>query len=147
MRKEHSGGVVVVRNAGGRKYLLLRHRKGHWDFPKGHLEKGEDAKAAAIRELKEETGIGEIEFIPGFRHAIRYVFTAKDGVVVDKDVVFFLATTRQEKVRISFEHKGFAWLGYEDALQQATYQNAKELIVQAEQKLRKAKETHHHGTN
>ncbi|MDG1555215.1 MAG: NUDIX domain-containing protein, partial [Candidatus Poseidoniaceae archaeon] len=59
---ETSCGVVLV-NYG--TVLLLQYPQGHWDFPKGHVEEtDEDHFSTARRELNEETGISEIEFIP-----------------------------------------------------------------------------------
>ncbi len=49
---EAAGGVV--RNQKG---ILMIFRNGLWDIPKGKLEKGEDVKTAAIREVEEECGI------------------------------------------------------------------------------------------
>ena len=50
---EAAGGIVVD-DAG--RWLLMR-RNGRWDLPKGHIEAGEDAATAAVREIAEETGI------------------------------------------------------------------------------------------
>ena len=52
----------VVRAAGGvvtncRGELLMIRLRNRWDLPKGHIEEGEDSRAAAIREVEEETGI------------------------------------------------------------------------------------------
>ena len=61
---ETSCGVVLV-NFGS--ILLLQYPQGHWDFPKGHVEDNDaDRKATAGRELGEETGITDIEFVDGF---------------------------------------------------------------------------------
>ena len=49
---EAAGGVVT--DPAGR-WLLMR-RNGRWDLPKGHIEPGEDAATAAVREIAEETG-------------------------------------------------------------------------------------------
>ena len=58
---ETSCGVVLV-NFGS--ILLLQYPQGHWDFPKGHIEDEDvDHMATAARELAEETGISDIEFI------------------------------------------------------------------------------------
>src|SRR5690606_41984899 len=69
-REEISAGGVVVRVADGRPlFLLIRDSYRNWGFPKGHLEPGESAAAAAMREVAEETGLdalrlrGEIETI------------------------------------------------------------------------------------
>ena len=60
-----SAGVVVIRETHeGWLYLLLR-AYNHWDFPKGMVEAGEEPLAAAIREVREETLITELEFAWG----------------------------------------------------------------------------------
>ena len=51
---EGAGGVVF--RADGR-VLLLRHLEGTWVFPKGHIDPGEDALGAAVREVEEEAGV------------------------------------------------------------------------------------------
>ena len=53
--------MVVRATAGGWRCLLLR-AFGYWDFPKGLVEPGEDPRAAAIREVEEETGLAGLEF-------------------------------------------------------------------------------------
>ncbi len=56
---EAGGGVVVNE----RDQILMIHRRGHWDLPKGKLEAGEKKKDAAIREVIEETGIDAVEIV------------------------------------------------------------------------------------
>ena len=51
-----AGGLVV--NA--ENEILLMHRLGHWDLPKGKMEKGETEQVSAVREVQEETGITEV---------------------------------------------------------------------------------------
>ena len=52
--KIDAAGGVVENN---KKQVLLIFRDGFWDLPKGKLEKGEDVKEAAIREVEEECGL------------------------------------------------------------------------------------------
>ena len=59
-RQEYSaGGVVIHRQAGESRCLVIRDGHRNWGFPKGHIEPGETAERAAIREVVEETGIRE----------------------------------------------------------------------------------------
>ena len=130
-----SAGIVLFRQGKEREYLLLHYAAGHWDLPKGMLEKEELSQVAALRELAEETGISKPKLIPGFKETIKFFYSWK-GEKVLKYVVFYLAKTRQKKAKISREHKGYVWLPYEDAVKKATYKNAKEVLRKAEAFLR-----------
>ncbi len=126
--KERSAGTVVYNDG---KFLLLHYIAGHWDFPKGHLEKGETEKDAAVRELKEETGIEDAYFVKGFEERISYFFRRGQDLV-QKEVTFFLVETKIMKIKLSSkEHKAFAWVGCTEAMQRTTFKNAKELILKA----------------
>jgi 8-oxo-dGTP pyrophosphatase MutT (NUDIX family) len=133
MRRERSAGVVVYRQGddGARQYLLLDYGR-FWDYPKGHVERGEDDESAALRELAEETGIADARLEPGFARDISYFFRDKSGGLIRKEVVFFLAGTSRQRVKLSHEHEGSAWLAYEDALERLTYANAKRVLHEAE---------------
>jgi len=52
-----SGGLV--RNRDGK--ILIMKRRGKWDLPKGKLDTGEESAAAAIREVREECGLHELQ--------------------------------------------------------------------------------------
>lgn len=133
MPKEKSCGAIVFKKQkdGSVKYLLLHYEAGHWDFPKGNQEKNEKEEQTIVREIKEETGIEDIEFVEVFRETMNY-FYKRDGETIHKEVVFFLAQTTAEKIKLSFEHIGYAWLSYENAYKRLTYNNAKELLGKAE---------------
>lgn len=133
---EKSAGAIIFRKEKDTvKYLLLHYELGHWDLPKGHIEKGEKPQEAAVREIKEETSIDDVEFIPGFKKTIKY-FYKRGRKNFFKIVVFFLAETKIKKVKISHEHKGFKWLPYEKATEQLTFRNAKDVLKKANDFLR-----------
>ncbi len=126
-----SAGVVLFRQGKKREYMLLHYSAGHWDLPKGIMEKGEKSEETALRELKEETGIARAKLLPGFKETIRFRY-AWEGKPVLKFVVFYLAKTGQKKVKVSWEHKGYIWLPYSEAVKKVTYQNAKNVLRKAE---------------
>ena len=107
-----------------------RTSKDYWDFPKGHIEKGEKPEATVVREVVEETGLGDIKFIEGFKEVIKYFFKVQ-GKTVFKIVVFYLVETKTKKVKISWEHTGYKWLIYKEALEVLTFKNAKEILRKA----------------
>ena len=108
-------------------YLLLKYPAGHWDLPKGNIEKGEKPQETMVREVREETGIVDLKVVKGFEDKIEY-FYRREGKRVHKTVVFFLAETETEEVTISFEHQAYGWFPYLEALKAVTYPNAKKLI-------------------
>lgn len=141
-----AGCVLMYRSSLGMRYLLLQYPHGHWDFVKGHLEKGESATQALLRETEEETGIKSenITLVKGFQKSIVYAYRAKGterekrvrngkGIFVVKRVIFFLAESAQSGVSISHEHIGSVWLPYEDALHRVTFPRAKEILKSAQE--------------
>ncbi len=73
------------------RILLVQGRHNHWWFPKGHIEKWESCLQAALRELKEETGLAksDINISPRLVYQDEYIFTLK-GKRVLKFVDYFV---------------------------------------------------------
>lgn len=129
LHEKSCGAVVFFRNV-QLKYLLLQYEAGHWDFVKGNVEPNESETDTVLRELKEETGIVATQTIEGFRERIQY-FYRRQGETIQKEVVFYLIQVGTEKVELSFEHVGFAWLDYQHALEKLTFKNAKDVLQKA----------------
>jgi len=144
MKPEISSGILIFKEKDGkREYLLLHYPslkkdQSYWDFPKGHLEEKETAKEAAIREVKEETGIGveNLILIDGFKKEIKYYFK-KDNKLVFKIVYYFLAKTLKEEVEISSEHLGYSWASPQEAKKLIKFSSSRKLIDEAEEFLNK----------
>ncbi len=133
LREKSCGAVVFLKNAQV-KYLLLHYEAGHWDFVKGNVEPSESEKETVIRELREETGIADAQFIEGFKEKIEY-FYRRQGTTIHKEVIFFLIETHTEKVELSYEHVGYTWLDYQSAMEKLTFKNAKASLQKAHELL------------
>jgi 8-oxo-dGTP pyrophosphatase MutT (NUDIX family) len=112
-----SAGVVVVREtADGWRFLLLR-AFSHWDFPKGMVERDEDARAAAVREVREESLIDDLKFAWGNASTLTGPYSR--GKVAE----YFIASTETEEVTLPVsvelgrpEHSEYRWVDYDEAM-------------------------------
>lgn len=157
MKQQISAGAVIFRReeSGAIKFLLLYHGKNYWNFPKGHLEAGERALAAFLREVREETGLGErdLKIIPGFHATDRYTFLAsylRSGIAasgqsrlrgrqpIAKIVILYLVEAKKRAIAVSEEHEGFAWFAYNEALRAARYQNTRDILKKANEFISKS---------
>ncbi len=138
---EQSAGFILFRQTPhGRVYLLLDYGK-HWDYPKGHLEKGETQWQAAVRELAEETGITDVTRVADFCRRMEYKFVSSRKGNVHKQVTYFIGRTHVESVSVSDEHVGFAWLNYDDALERLTFDSARNILRLAHKRLEERAES------
>lgn len=135
MLREKSCGAVVFLKDTEAKYLLLHYEAGHWDFVKGNVEPNESEKDTVTRELQEETGIADGRFIDGFREKVEY-FYRRQGATIHKEVIFFLIETHTKKVELSYEHVGYTWLDYQNAMKRLTFKNAKDVLQKAHKLLK-----------
>jgi len=110
-----AGAVVFRRSDRGIRLLVLRAYK-NWDFPKGLIEPGEDALAAARREVREETGLAELAYPFGdeFKETLPY-----SG---NKVARYYLAETDAEKIELPVspelgrpEHHEYRWISFDEA--------------------------------
>jgi bis(5'-nucleosidyl)-tetraphosphatase len=132
MRDERSSGAVIfsIDKDSGAEFLLLHHTSGHWDFPKGNIESGEDEKQAARREILEETGIQDVNFLEGFREKIEYRYKHGEKLI-HKEVIFYLLRTNTKKITLSNEHIAYLWNKYDNAVKKLTYKNTKNVLTEA----------------
>ena len=90
-RPEISYGLIVVdASAKPARLLLVQHRKGHWGFPKGHVEPGESPFQTARREVAEEVGLHDLPVLSDEMITHHYP-VVKQGREVMKTVGYFVA--------------------------------------------------------
>jgi len=127
----YSAGIItyIIKNKEP-LYLLLHYTAGHWEFPKGTMEPGENKQETANRELYEETGL-TASIDDDFEESIQYFFVTHDKQKVLKTVYFFTGKANTDVVTLSHEHVDFIWLPYKEALNQLTYDRSKPLLKKA----------------
>jgi 8-oxo-dGTP pyrophosphatase MutT (NUDIX family) len=135
-RQERSAGGVVVRIEHDTPlYLLIRDGYGHWGFPKGHVERGERADTAALREVMEETGLRSLTVVASI-DTIEWFFRFR-GRRIHKRCEFFLmesassATVPQASEGIT----ACKWTTLSDAIDLVTYDNARAVLRRADDML------------
>ena len=95
MKTEAAGGIVI--NSRG-EVALARSGPVFWGFPKGHIDEGENALAAARREVAEETGLKFVSFVKELGSYERYKSTPDGGDDTSeyKTIHMLLFTAKQE---------------------------------------------------
>jgi len=133
MPDERASGMILFRNTPSRReYLIIKSKLGgHWGFPKGRLDPGEDEMAAALREVAEEVGISRPQIVPGFEARLSYRFI-RARRVVDKEVSLFLAAADEEGAVEGSEVEALEWLPHCDALNRLTHAEQRAVLLRAE---------------
>lgn len=137
-RSEVSAGGVVYRREGGSIQIALaarRTRKGDlvWGLPKGGIDEGETHEVAALREVREETGLdAEIE---GDLGEIRY-FYVWEGVRVRKAVHFYvMRATGGDITAHDDEMEDVRWFPLAGSIRRAAYKGEREILRRAKDRL------------
>ena len=132
-RDETSAGGVVFRFDGHEPlFLLIRDSYQNWGFPKGHIERGERPEQAAVREVSEETGLGELT-VRGAIDTINWFFRFR-GQLIHKFCHFYLIETLESKTSPQRAEGITAcrWTSFGEAESLISYANAREILRRAQ---------------
>jgi len=138
MSARRAAGLVIYRQpvVGVVEWLLLQTSYGenHWTPPKGHLDPGEDDMMAAMRETKEEAGLGSehLEVFEQVKAELQY-----EAFGNPKIVTYWLARLKNPEtvVTLSDEHQDLKWLSCEEAVELAGFKDMAEVYRNFQRKV------------
>jgi 8-oxo-dGTP pyrophosphatase MutT (NUDIX family) len=133
MKREFSAGGIIFNKE--KQVLLINNaalrdpKKSYWGFPKGHIEGKESSKDAAIREVKEETGL-EVTVIQKIGDS-KYIFL-QDKEKIFKVVIMFLMEESGGELKIQDQELlGAEWFSLEEASKKLSFGNDRKLLKKA----------------
>lgn len=110
-------------------YLLIKDFHNNWGFAKGHIEKNETEKMAAIREIKEEVGI-EAVIESDYKEELIYIMPNN----IEKRSIYYIGKYRnQNPIKQDSEIQEIKLVKYSDALSLLSFENMKTTFKKAHQ--------------
>jgi len=120
--------VVIKKDGDEIKILLIKDGYGHWIWPKGHIEPGEEPENTALREISEETGQHKLRVLEELGKQ-EYYFTLKGKKIFKTVHVFLIRSDGSEDLDIqTSEIQTGEWLSPEDALKRIEYKESRNLL-------------------
>lgn len=127
----YSAGGVVVNPKG--QVLVINQDGDSWSLPKGHIDEGEDALQAARREIYEESGVNQLEYVKDLGTYQR--FRMKHGKVDKtqrKNITMFLFWTNQEELKpIDPENPEARWVNKDKVVELLSFLKDREFFLKA----------------
>jgi 8-oxo-dGTP diphosphatase len=133
---EYSAGGVVYRRTGEGYDIVAVQRARHedWSLPKGHIEAGESREQAALREVKEETGLDAQ--IVGELGEVVYFYRRREEGLVRKSVYHYLMEALSDKLgNPNWEVSEVRWVPITEAHTLLSYENDRGIVRKAQSML------------
>lgn len=135
MQTEHDisyGIIPFYKEADGWRVLVI-HQYGsqgdvYWGFPKGHRESDEQGIDAAVRELREEAGVREVN-VDGTREFTQTYSFTEDGTRILKTVTYFIGYVSDKSLKIQVtEIADATWCTFEEVREKLTYESTRDVF-------------------
>ncbi len=130
-----AGGVVLNKEGA---VLVVNKNHDSWSLPKGHLEDSEDALEAAKREIQEESGVSELEFVKELGSYKRYKIgkhEAEDKSELKEIRVFLFHTDQMSLHPVDPTNPEARWVAREEVVGLLTHKKDKEFWLSIKDKL------------
>jgi 8-oxo-dGTP pyrophosphatase MutT (NUDIX family) len=141
VREPTAGGIVYRRSpkdASKVELLLLQDSKGRWTIPKGHIEEGESPRQTAEREIREETGLQEMQVGP-WLGKINFRYRRANSLVLMTTEIFLVRGEGQtDNIKPEKWMSSLAWLEAQEALEKIEYEDIGKLILIGLKKIRES---------
>ena len=124
-----AGGIAFRGSGSGLSILLVTSKKqaGFWIFPKGHVERGESAAQAGVRETQEEAGVTG-DLLGPVGAPLEYEWNGKRY-----SVQYFLIRATAESP--ATDGRTVVWLPYEQALERLSFDDTRRLLREARDRM------------
>jgi 8-oxo-dGTP pyrophosphatase MutT (NUDIX family) len=134
-RSEYSSGGAVISVRDGVPYVAMIATRGRtrWGLPKGAVAPGETSEAAALREVREETGL-EAQIIKPL-DTIEYFFRAGDTLIRKRVDFYLMSHTGGELMPQLSEVDDVEWVELSEAIRRASFASEKKLLESVQQEL------------
>jgi 8-oxo-dGTP pyrophosphatase MutT (NUDIX family) len=128
MNQTYSAGGIIVNEHD--QVLLINERDGFWGLPKGRVKDNEETLAAAQREIKEETGFTDIEFVKKLGSYQRYpVISGVEDPSELKNITLFLFRTNKAIPMSNDDNNECVWFPLKDAANKLSHSKDKEFFI------------------
>ncbi|HXG53284.1 MAG TPA: divalent cation tolerance protein CutA [candidate division Zixibacteria bacterium] len=133
VREVSAGGIVFRRRGGAYETVLIRVRH-RWTLPKGHVEEGESTEQAALREVREETGLegAVVQKLGDIRYSYRDKSKEGEAIRIYKRVFFYLLRYVKGDVRDhDHEVEEARWFPMEQAIRRLKFATERKMVHRA----------------
>src|SRR3990167_5416396 len=133
--EESSGGIVFKKENSQMFVLVTQHSQHHgWVFPKGLIDKDEDKKTTALREVKEEGGV-EAKIIKELE-PVEYFYKFESQTIKKKVTYFLMEYVSGNIGDHDWEMEAAEWLPVDQVEERLTYKSDKEVFQEAKKLLK-----------
>lgn len=137
VREPTAGGIIFRRNSEGNvEFLLAQDQKERWTIPKGHIEPGETAQQTARREITEEVGLREMDFL-GWLGKVNFRYRRLERLVLMTTQIYLVrATGNTDGTTRDHWMTDLRWMSVSEALDKIEYEDIGKLMLLALKKIR-----------